>query len=136
VWLVWARASLIVLYVTEAAQVPGRQSHSRPEGRGSADRIRQSELESLLHATFLCCELKGGIETPESRIGLQSGDILPTWARATFDARPSRLARDVCQSARKRDPQSASKRDPFRCGLYEAAMFLCSAGGGRFFAPA
>jgi hypothetical protein len=41
----------------------------------------------------------------------------------------------ACQSARKRDPRSASKRDPFRCGLYEAAMFLCLA-GGRFFAPA
>src|SRR3954452_13686855 len=25
-----------------------------------------------------------------------------------------------CQSARKRDPLSACKRDPFRCGLYEA----------------
>ena len=22
----------------------------------------------------------------------------------------------ICQSARERDPQSASKRDPFRCG--------------------
>jgi len=25
----------------------------------------------------------------------------------------------LCQSARKRDPLSASKRDPVRCGLFE-----------------
>jgi chaperonin GroEL len=42
----------------------------------------------------------------------------------------------ACQSARKKDPLSACKRDPFRCGLYEAKMFLCSAEGGRFFALA
>ena len=41
-----------------------------------------------------------------------------------------------CQSARKKDPLSASKRDPFRCGLCEAMMFLCSADRGRFFVPA
>jgi hypothetical protein len=35
----------------------------------------------------------------------------------------------ACQSARKKDPLSACKRDPFRCGLYEAKMFLCSADG-------
>jgi len=26
---------------------------------------------------------------------------------------------EICQSARKRDPLSASKRDPVRCGLFE-----------------
>ena len=41
-----------------------------------------------------------------------------------------------CQSARKKDPLSACKRDPFRCGLCEAVLFLCSADGGRFFVPA
>ena len=43
---------------------------------------------------------------------------------------------DHCQSARERDPLSASKRDPVRYDLLKPWMFLCSADRGRFFAPA
>ena len=42
----------------------------------------------------------------------------------------------LCQSARKRDPVSASKRDPFHYALRERLMFLCSVEEGRFFIPA
>jgi DNA invertase Pin-like site-specific DNA recombinase len=84
---------------------------ARARGR-MGGRPRKMDRSTLMMAMAAMADRKAVASDVAMRLGLTTTTL---YVYVNGDGTPK-----GCQSARKKDPLSASKRDPFRCDLYAA----------------